>query len=56
MSGIDTSLIISCVSGASGEGVSEADVHAGNVRQEEDQPEEASSQTDQAGAAGGPQT
>lgn len=46
----------SCASGPGGEGAAETDVHAGHVRQEEGQSEEASSQTDPAGAAGRPQT
>lgn len=48
--------LTSRASGPSGEGVPETDVHAGHVRQEEGQSEEASSQTDQAGAARSPQT
>lgn len=56
MLGIDSSLLTSRASGPSGEGVPETDVHAGHVRQEEGQSEEASSQTDQAGAARSPQT
>lgn len=44
-----------CVSGPSGEDFPEADVHAGDVWQEEGQPEETSSQTDQARTAGSPQ-
>lgn len=43
-------------SGPGGEGAAEADVHAGHVRQEEGQSEEAGSQTDAAGAAGRSQT
>lgn len=46
----------SCVSGPSREDFPEAGVYAGDVWQEEGQPEEASSQTNQTGAAGSPQT
>lgn len=56
MLAIRTYLMTFCVSGPSGEDFPEADVHAGDVWQEEGQPEEASSQTDQAGAAGSTQT
>ena len=52
----DAPLMASCVSGPSGESLPEAGVHAGDVWQEEGQPQEAGGQTNQACAAGSPET
>lgn len=53
---INSPLMTSCISGPSGEDFPEAGVYAGDVWQEEGQPEEACSQTDQASAACGTET
>lgn len=55
MLAIGTRLMTSSMSGPSGEDFPKADIHARDVWEEEGQPEEASSQTDQACAASSPQ-